>query len=119
MRWGLIVVLLCSVLLLVDGAGCATAAPTATLYVSSGGSDGSQCSKASPCKSFARAYARAQLGQTVLVAAGDYPKQTLTAVNGKDSAGANVVFRPAPGATVRLAGLDLGDSFSHPDAPDL
>jgi hypothetical protein len=116
---GLKVVLLVSFLMLVQGAGCATAGGPTPLYVSANGSDGASCTSSAPCRSFARAYARAKLGQTVLVRAGTYPKQTITDVPGKDGPnGPSVVFRPAGGAQVLLAGLDLGDSFSHPDAAD-
>jgi hypothetical protein len=83
--------------------------PKPDLYVSATGSDAGRCSKAAPCASFDRAYHVAKPGEIVEVAAGTYPpqlvKQDLTKTSPND-----VVFRPAPGASVFVAGrLDLGD----------
>jgi hypothetical protein len=78
------------------------------LYVATSGSDANPCTQASPCLSFQRAYNLAQPGQVVEVAAGSYPAQT---VNGTKSAPA-VVFRPAAGASVSLAGINAyADNF--------
>jgi hypothetical protein len=76
--------------------------------VSTGGNDSGSCTSAAPCRSFARAYAVAQAGEVVEVAAGTYPNQFIG--NQPSRTGADVVFRPAPGARVILDGLDIGDS---------
>jgi hypothetical protein len=54
-----------------------------------------------------RAYRVAQPGQVVELAAGNYPAQVLTREPSRTS-DADVTFRPAPGATVKLADLTFG-----------
>jgi hypothetical protein len=77
------------------------ASQTPALYVSVNGSDAADCSSARPCATFDRAYHRAQAGQTVLVAAGDYPAQQISADSTKT--GSPVAFRPATAsAKVRI-----------------
>ena len=56
--------------------------------------------------SFQRAYAVAQPGQTVEVAGGTYGNQNVRAVAGKGAP--NIVFRPAAGARVIVAGISFG-----------
>jgi chitodextrinase len=90
----------------------------AQLYVATGGSD-STCTRGDatkPCATFQRAYQVAQLGDTVQVAAGNYPAQLLTDVSGKTSAGAAITFQAS--GTVNLADLALGDQFTNPNAAD-
>ncbi len=82
----------------------ATASAASTLYVAPGGS-GSACTSSAPCGSFDAAYAAAAPGDTVQVAGGTYSGQSITAPN--KTSGANVVFQPAPGATVKVAGIDV------------
>jgi hypothetical protein len=75
----------------------------ADLYVSAGGSDEGRCTRASPCRSFDRAYRVARPGQIVEVAAGTYPGQTIRPDGSKRSP-REVVFRPARGAAVIVTG---------------
>ena len=82
-----------------------------TLYVAPNGSDKAGCTRTAPCRSFDAAYKRARPGDTVLVAGGRYPTQTVGVDPSKLRARADVVFRPAPGAIVRLA--DLAVYGSH------
>jgi hypothetical protein len=81
-----------------------------TLYVAPGGSDGGGCTQASPCRSFDAAYHRAAAGESVVVAAGSYGSQRLTADASKLSAKADVQFRPAQGAQVTLDELRVEGS---------
>ncbi|MEW6583757.1 MAG: hypothetical protein AB1416_13455, partial [Actinomycetota bacterium] len=81
-------------------AGRGAPRPPATLAVAPGGSDAADCSPARPCATFRRAYLRARPGDVVRVAGGAYPPQQIPAVRGRG--GPRVVFRPAPGARVRL-----------------
>ncbi len=83
---------------------------TSNLVVSSSGND-SACARnvlTTPCASLGGAYAKAQGGDVVEVAAGSYGDQTV----GPRSLGTtDVVFRPASGAAVTLTGL--GVSATH------
>lgn len=75
-----------------------------TLYLSPGGNDTGLCADAyAPCASFDVAYHRAHPGDIVVVASGTYPAQTIDGDGAKTSS-ADVVFRPAIGAQVRIAG---------------
>jgi len=79
-----------------------------TLYVAPGGSDKLDCIRASaPCASLGGAYRKAAPGDVVLIAAGEYPAQTI----GGPEAGepirvagrhGQITFLPAPGASVRF-----------------
>ena len=82
------------------------------LFVAADGSDESRCSAERPCASFDRAYQVAQPGDTVRVAGGHYPPQTIGVEVSKVKAAANVTFRPAPGAAVTIDG-DLHVLGSH------
>jgi chitodextrinase len=84
---------------------CPAPGAAATRYVSPGGSDSGQCTQAAPCGSFMRAYAVASAGDTVEVAAGSYPMQTMTQDSSKTSG--SVTFRPASGATVTVSRIQL------------
>jgi hypothetical protein len=93
---------------LVVAAGLAFAPPAEAaapqVFVSPNGSDGRSCkSRQAACASFDRAYRVARPGQVIQVAGGSYPGQTIRAVSGRN--GPRIVFRPAPRATVVLAGL--------------
>ena len=92
------------------GAGCAT--PQCTLAVSRNGSNSNDCSQSAPCRTFNRAYHVAKLGQIVEVAGGTYPSQTLLYDASKAGVkGPYVVFRPAAGAKVTIAGdLAISDT---------
>ena len=79
------------------------------VYVSPSGSDASPCTASAPCATFDRAYRVAQPGQVVEVAGGSYPLQVIT-VDGAKTSSADVVFRPAPGASVTLAEFISGDT---------
>src|SRR5258708_20967702 len=73
-------------------------------YLAPSGSDAGQCASAqAPCASFNRAYRVAWPGDTVVLAGGDYPGQTIEG-DGAKTAKADVLFKPAPGAQVRVAG---------------
>jgi chitodextrinase len=89
----------------------------ATVFISPSGSDSNACTQAAPCRSFDRAYHVAQPGQTVQMAGGDYGGQSLTYDGSKVNASSNVVFVPAPGATVTASGeLSVRASASQPVA---
>ena len=83
-----------------------------SLFVSPAGSDKNGCSSSAPCLSFDRAYHVAQPGQTVLMAAGVYGPQSISADSSKLAAPGDVVFRPA-GGTVTLPNSVLTVSGSH------
>src|SRR5687768_17134020 len=93
------------------GAGGASArtdaAAPAALYISPSGSDSAACTRSAPCRSFARAYARARPGQTVVMAAGRYEGQQEIPVDRSKSSAADVRFQPAPGAAVLVDALDV------------
>lgn len=76
----------------------------ARLYVAPAGNDGGRCTRTSPCATFNRAYRVAAPGDTVVMAGGTYPAQTLAADSSKTDANASVVFVPASGETVNVAG---------------
>ncbi|MCW3015829.1 MAG: hypothetical protein JWO02_2921 [Solirubrobacterales bacterium] len=80
--------------------------PATTRYVAKTGSDaGNACrSKATPCASFGAAYAAAQPGDRVQVAAGTYPTQRIDYDASKVSPD-DVVIAPARGAVVRTGDL--------------
>ena len=84
--------------------------PGGQLFVSTTGNDSNPCTQAAPCQTFNRAYQVAKLGDVVTVTAGTYPQQTIRQEPSKDTTGdlPDVVFQPAAGATVRVAGLSLG-----------
>ena len=78
-------------------------------FVSPGGSDGAGCTAAAPCRSFDRAYRVARPGEVVEVAGGTYGRQTIDKDSSKTSP-ADVVFRPAAGASVVLDELSVRGS---------
>jgi hypothetical protein len=82
--------------------------PQAQRYVSAEGSATSACSRERPCASPARALEVAKPGETVQIAAGDYPEQALERPG--DTAGAPVTLRPAPGARVTVGGIRINAS---------
>src|SRR5436190_20581460 len=84
-------------------ATAATSADAANLFVSPTGSDTGTCTQSRPCRSFDRAYRVAGPGEVVEVGGGSYPPQSLGAVAGHE-AGAPVVFAPAAGQRVVVAG---------------
>jgi hypothetical protein len=89
---------------------------SAVTYVTPRGDD-ARCvrgNQARPCASLDRAFAVAWLGDTVIVAGGDYPAQVITGKKRRQT-GTNlpdVVIHPKRGAVVRLAGLRV-DGASH------
>jgi hypothetical protein len=95
------------------GAAAFTPAPAEgarKVFVSPGGSDGGRCTVRKPCRSFDRAYRAARLGDTVVVRGGSYPAQLLAGETAKARSRAfarDVVFRPARGARVRVADLEV------------
>jgi hypothetical protein len=73
-----------------SGSTAACPVVAADHYVSTSGSDGGPCSQAAPCATLGRAYQASSPGQTISVAPGSYPGQTIPADPSKS--GANVVF---------------------------
>jgi len=110
----LIAVTLGAAVLAVGGAWAAAPGPPGpvALYVSPTGSDSGRCTALAPCASFARAYAVAAPGQTVLIAGGSYPPQTIPFDDTK-SGSARVVFRAAQGASVQIqpTGVPYGSAL--------
>jgi hypothetical protein len=109
--------LLLVVLVAVVVASSAAARPgdgngSAGVFVAPNGSDGGACTQAAPCASLDRAYHVAAPGQTVSIAAGTYPSEVVTIDPTKLNASADVVFQPAPGATVQLGNLDVYGSHA-------
>ena len=86
--------------------------PAPAVFVSPSGSDAGRCTRAQPCASFDRAYRVAKPGQTIELAGGTYPPQTVGVDPTKVSATSDVVFQPARGASVTIAG-DLVMRGSH------
>jgi hypothetical protein len=74
------------------------------------GSDQNPCTTSAPCATFDRAYRQASPGQAVFVAGGSYPKQRINVDTRKNGAGADVVFLPAGGSTVKVAGVSIAGS---------
>jgi hypothetical protein len=86
----------------------------ASVWVSTIGDDGTcaRLDQSRPCKTFDRAYRLAQPGDQIEVAGGDYPRQGVGLDTSKTS-DVDVVFRPAPGATVTLGcEADLSDCLA-------
>lgn len=82
-----------------------TPAPVGDLYVAANGSDGNPCTAAAPCATFERAYLLAKPGQTVKVAAGSYPGQSLTFDQAKAGQSDRVTF-VASGASLSSLTVD-------------
>jgi hypothetical protein len=79
-------------------------AARATLFVAPDGSDDGTCTRAAPCASLDRAYQVASPGETVEIAGGSYPSQT---INSKPKMRPPfVVFKEAPGARVIIGDRD-------------
>jgi hypothetical protein len=70
-----------------SAAGTTSACPVvaADHYVATSGNDAGQCTQAAPCATFGRAYRVSSAGQTVSVAPGSYPGQTIAADASKAS----------------------------------
>ncbi len=77
------------------GAACDAGAHeySATLQVSTSGSDANPCTQAQPCLSLNRAYQVANPGDTVSVATGSYASQTINKDAGKSLGSTKVVLR--------------------------
>jgi hypothetical protein len=106
--------LLAAVALVALTAPCARAAAppaAASLFLSPTGSDDAPCSAAAPCATLRRAFALAQPGQVVELAAGTYPGQSIGPAGRTGTA--HVVFRPAQGATVAFSGRLSLDGAAH------
>lgn len=80
------------------------AATANTYYIATNGSDSNACSQAAPCVTFNHAYSIASPGDTVMVASGTYPAQTINWDSTKTNATSNVIFQPASGANVYFSG---------------
>jgi hypothetical protein len=78
----------------------ALAAADPMLAIAPTGSDAARCTPTAPCRSLQRAFAVARPGQTVRLAAGTYEEQALSGDKRDDR---DVIFEPAPGATVMFA----------------
>jgi hypothetical protein len=81
------------------------------LFLSPAGSDAAPCSSAAPCATLQRAFALARPGQTVQLAGGTYPAQTIA--GSPKSGSAHVVFRPAPAARVSFSGRLSLEGAAH------
>lgn len=68
------------------------------------------CTKASPCGSIATAVRSAGSGSTITLAAGDYPAETLPAINGDEQWRDQVVIAPANGARAHVGELSVNTS---------
>jgi chitodextrinase len=101
-------------------AACSGGGSGGDVFISPNGSDSAACTQSAPCKSFDRAYHVAGPGDVVIVAAGTYPGQTLTADGSKAPTAsiANVVFQPASGASVSVSG-ELRVEGSHVEFHDM
>jgi chitodextrinase len=85
-------------------------AAATTRYVSPSGADSGACtSTVSACRSFAYAYQTSVAGDSVVVAGGSYPGQTIPRVSGRT--GAPVEFRPATGAQVTIGDLTVKGDY--------
>ncbi len=94
-------------------------AEQSTLYLSSTGSDSNPCTQTAPCLTMDRAYHVASAGETVQVATGTYPAQTIRPDATKTGT-SPVVFMPMSGAQVTVARLDVTASsveFQNMQAP--
>ena len=82
------------------------------LYLGPSGNDsGNSClSAALPCRSFDAAYKVAQAGDVVELATGTYGSQTIYNQSSR-TAGPNVVFRPAPLASVTVGSVNVWASY--------
>jgi Protein of unknown function (DUF1565) len=89
----------------VSASGGPSSASAAALSVSANGNDGNPCTKRAPCRTFDRAHQAARPGQVIEVAAGSYPNQVVAA-RPRSITAAFVLFKPAAGATVRVARLE-------------
>jgi hypothetical protein len=79
-----------------------------SVFISPTGNDANRCTAASPCQSLNRAYRIANPGRVVQVGGGSYGAQTIDDDPSKDRRGlADVVFRPAPGATARFPNVTI------------
>ena len=85
-------------------------ASAATLQISPSGSDVYACTSAAPCQTMNRAYSVAQPGDTVRMAGGTYPSQTLSAP--AKSGSSRIVFEPVLGASATVQTLRVeGSAF--------
>lgn len=73
-----------------------------TLHVAVGGSERAPCTASAPCRTLDRANQLAAPGDTVLIRGGDYPTQVLRPDRTPPGETKKVIFRPAPGAKVRI-----------------
>ena len=91
---------------------CPVSGGTANVYLSLSGSDSNACTQPAPCRSFDRGYRVASPGGVVEVAAGSYGDQGLLYDASKTSQ-TDVIFQPAPGASVTVGQLEFGpDRFT-------
>src|SRR3954471_13079910 len=82
------------------------ASPSGQVWQASVKGSGTTCTAAAPCTAEA-ALRRAKPGDSVALAAGTYPKLTITSTAQRATAANPVVVQPAKGAAVRIAGLSL------------
>jgi hypothetical protein len=105
-----LVVIGSSLALLRSGPAARSGSPTAThktLYVSTAGADSGSCTAADPCASLTRAYQAAAPGDTIQIATGEYPDQSITGSSGSPAK----VMRPAPGAQVSISSVEAHASW--------
>ena len=87
----------------------------ASLFVSPDGADTGQCGRSTPCATFGHAYDVASAGEVVEVAEGRYGSQELPGTT--KPGGQQVVFRPAPGASVTTGPLTFGGQLATDRGP--
>jgi hypothetical protein len=104
MRGRLLLALVGAALVVTGAAATDGGAGTRVVYVAPNGSDKGLCTQAAPCRTFDRGYRVAKPGETILLAGGTYPSQLVRVDPTKVRASRNVVFTPARGATVSVAG---------------
>jgi hypothetical protein len=110
------ILMLAALCVAIPGTAATAQAAPATLHLSPSGSDRNACTQSAPCATMDKAYRAASPGQTVLLAPGTYPTQTIKPDSRKTSA-ARVVFRSAPGGRAVIAGVLIGGS--HIELRDL
>jgi hypothetical protein len=92
------------------------AAQEKVIYIAPTGNDANTGTAALPVLTLGRAYQLAKPGAVVELAAGSYPYQQIARDPSKTSP-ANVVFRPAPGASVSVDMIDFGQEQLGVPAP--
>jgi hypothetical protein len=86
-----------------------------SLFVSRAGSDSGKCRRSAPCATFGRAHDVASPGDVIEVAEGRYGPQKFLGATKPGSE--QVVFRPAPGASVTTGAMTFGGPLASDRGP--